>query len=103
MGQLKLFEETKPIFEKKEKRIFKNLTIHERINYKANLCGFSGMVYKGNNYQGWEIENERKNPTTHLTNNYWWHYDKNCHGTKRNKHYLQRQEKTSQKDRKKSW
>ena len=72
--QLELFE-NKPVFTKVKKTTYSDLSIHQKINYKANQCGFQGIVYKSRyNYFHRSLI---KAKTDYLTKEYQWHYDQN--------------------------
>lgn len=75
-NQLMLFEsiKAKPI-------TFSSLSIHEKINYKANQCGFGGTVYLSRyNYFHSPLYKPRFDS---LSKEYYWHYNVNSGGSNR--------------------
>lgn len=57
------------------KLVYAALSIHEKINYKANSCGFQRIVYLSHyNYYCSPI---RHNESDSLTNRWVWHYKAN--------------------------
>jgi hypothetical protein len=66
---LELFEKPTP----KPDIVFAGLSLHEKINYKANKCGFSGTVYLSKyNYYHYPIRHRIK--TDGLSADYFEHY-----------------------------
>lgn len=68
-----------------EKKPYPSLTIHEKINFKANLCGFSSLVYTCfnlvNDVTPIRIKYDR------LTTKYFWHHKVNAGSEQRIKNY----------------
>jgi hypothetical protein len=84
--QLELFEQPAPL--KKRKQLYNDLTIHQKINYKANMCGFSHLVY-GMYYQyGYQHLDIRYYPIDRLNDRYAWHYKHNSGGFNRLDRYV---------------
>lgn len=81
--QMSLFAPKRP--EPKKPITFASLSVHAKINYKANECGFGGIVYRSKyNY----FESPLFQPKTdELSNKYWWHHRKNAGGENRIKRW----------------
>lgn len=54
-----------------------DLTIHERINVKANSAGFEKMFYLGNNPRFMAVRENDYRPER-ITNKWFSHYRRNC-------------------------
>ncbi len=75
---LELFEEPTP----KPDIVFARLSLHEKINYKANKCGFGRIVYLSHyNYYCQRITHRIK--TDSLSADYLEHYELNSGGGNR--------------------
>lgn len=78
MGKQLKLEFLKP--EKKPAVTYATLSIHEKINYKANLCGFEQQPYLNRYYYfGLPISNNRDRYDI-LTKKYYTHYRINSGG-----------------------
>ena len=65
---------------------FASLNLHQKINYKANCCGFQRIVYLSKfNYFRKELH---KPITDRLTSGYWWHYRANSGGGNQIDNYI---------------
>ncbi len=73
--QLEIFAEPKP--EPKKVTTFHSLNLHQKINYKANKCGFGRIVYLSHyNYYCQMITHRIK--TDSLSADYYEHYALNA-------------------------
>lgn len=70
MKQLDLFKQN---FIKKERIYYRNLNINQKINVKANSCGFQMTYYGFYKYHPLRNDDNFKE----LTYNWFWHYKKN--------------------------
>lgn len=87
--QLSLFPtpERKPV----EKITYSSLSIHQKINYKANECGLHAVFKSRYHYYGMPLSN----PKVHsLTKYYWIHHRINSGGEVRLKRYVEMNKKT---------
>lgn len=82
--QTRLFEPEMP---KPKKQItYSSLSIHQKINYKANQCGFQSVVYLSRyNYSASPLHKPKYEC---LTEKYNWHYKVNSGGFNRLDTYL---------------
>src|SRR5690554_3925038 len=77
--QTRLFEPERPIL--KRQITYSSLSIHQKINYKANQCGFQSVVYLSRyNYFAAPLHQPEYEC---LTKRYAWHYNANSGGMNR--------------------
>ncbi|MGE0931687.1 hypothetical protein [Peijinzhouia sedimentorum] len=87
--QLSLFE---PEIVPQAKLYYRDLSIHQKINFNANKC-MAGLVYT-NSYKYCPISGAgSRKQITQLTSDYFWHYRANAGGRNRLDAYLKSMDK----------